>query len=174
MKENFKLVQIDTQYINYLRQFDNRVCYNKEWSNIRPYIGILFKLKGYKYFAPLTSSGKGYKLKDKPKAENITFFPIKNCEYGGVNLNNMIPVIENVYYPIDLTITELISEKEKKYKLLLINQINYLNKNEKILRTKANTLYSRKVLKTLYKNYDLITCDFQKLEKIAKEYKKTR
>ncbi len=169
MRENLKLVIINTDYIEYLRQFDTKVCFNKEWAHTRPYVGILFKLRGYKYFAPLTSSGKGNKLKDCPKQENITFFPIKDCIYGGVNLNNMIPVVEKVYKNIDLSIKN-VTEKERKYRLLLINQLNYLNKSEKLLRTKANKLYTMKTSGKLYENYEKVTCDFKKLEEVAKLY----
>lgn len=170
MEEKFKLVQIETPYINYLRSFDDKVCFNKEFSNVRPYVGILFKLKKHNYFAPLTSSGKGYKLKDCPKAENVTFFPINNCKYGGVNLNNMIPVAENVFSEINLHIGKNMKPEKIKYRILLLNQLNFLNKHKKHLREKANKLYNMKVLGQLYENYDKVTCDFKKLEKVSKEY----
>lgn len=172
MEKKLKLVQIKTEYINYLRSFDEKVCFNKEWSNSRPYVGVLFQLKKCKYFAPLTSSGKGVKLKDCPKAENVTFFPIDKCKYGGVNLNNMIPVVDDVYSEINLHLGKHLSEEKAKYRVLMINQIEFLNKNEKHLREKANMLYNMKLLGQLYENYDNITCDFKKLEKVSREYNK--
>ncbi len=167
-----ELVTIDTKYVDYLRAFDNKVCYNKDWSHSRPYIGVLFNIKQNLYFAPLTSSGKGKKLKDFPKPESTTFYPIKNCEYGGINFNNMIPVISSVYSRVDMTIQETDSKKERNYKLLLINQLSYLSKNaiEKHLKRKALALYSMKTKNQLYENYDRITCDFKLLEEKAKLY----
>lgn len=171
-----EIVKIDSRYINYLSQFDKRVCYNKDFGFTRPYIGILFKLKGFKYFAPLTSSSKGEKLINKPKKENLTFFPIDNCQYGGVNVNNMIPVIDGVYTTVNYTISPTDSKNQQLYKIIILNQKEFLNKeqNSKNLRTKANRLYSMKTtgyLKSNFSNYDLITCDFKLLEEKSKLYK---
>ncbi len=166
-----KIVTINGDYITYLRQFDDRVCFNKEWQHTRPYVGIIFSLRGHNYFAPLTSSGKGAKLINNPKTESTTFFPINNCEYGGVNINNMIPVVDGVYTEINYAISKTDSDKDRKYKILIIKQLEVLNTNEKLLREKANRLYSMKTQGRLYPNYDNITCDFKLLEKKANEYK---
>ena len=166
------IVQIDTNYINFLRQYDSRVCFNKEWAHARPYVGVLFSLKGFLYFAPLTSSGKGSKLFINHKQESTTFFPIKDCKYGGVNLNNMIPVINGVYNTIDYTINPNDTQEDRKYKLIVINQKRFLSSNEKTLRAKANKLYLLKVTNKLFPNYDAVTCDFKLLEEKAKEYNK--
>ncbi len=37
--KNFKLYYISEQYIDYLRQFDTRVAYNK--NKTRPYVGVV-------------------------------------------------------------------------------------------------------------------------------------
>ena len=47
------LYYIDSDYINYLREFDNRVPYNKNAR--RPYIGIVYVYNNNNYFAPLSS-----------------------------------------------------------------------------------------------------------------------
>lgn len=51
--KNLKLYYIDERYINYLRQFDKNVAYNKKTT--RPYIGIVYTYNNYNYFAPLAS-----------------------------------------------------------------------------------------------------------------------
>ncbi len=166
------IVQINTEYINYLREFDNRVCFNKEWAHTRPYVGVLFKIRGFLYFAPLTSSHKGDKLLSNPKNENTTFFPIENCKYGGVNLNNMIPVIPNVYTTVDYTIRDTDKKEDMSYKRIIINQKEFLKNNEKRIRTKANILYQMKTTGNIYPNYDAVTCDFKLLEEKALMYLK--
>ncbi len=173
MKNNakMKIVTLDAKYINYLSQFDSRVCYNKDGNHTRPYIGVVFALRNFEYFAPLTSSGKGKKLISKPKNESITFYPIDNCNLGGINLNNMIPITNNVVNSLNLNVTSQDSKSEMKYKILLMQQLNFCNAHEKEIRTKANKIYAMKTQNKLFPNYDSITCDFKLLESKAKQYK---
>lgn len=51
---NLKLVRVDSDYCDYLRKFDKRVIYNMDNKEIRPFIGVLFKVNNYEYFAPLS------------------------------------------------------------------------------------------------------------------------
>lgn len=167
-----ELVIIDTNYIDYLRQFDNKVCYNKDKIHTRPYVGVLFKLKEFLYFAPLTSSGKNQKLKNSPKKESMTFFPIKNCLLGGVNINNMIPVVKDVYKVVDMSVSTEDDYSEKEYKSMLIEQLEFLKSKEKKLRTKANILYNMKTQGKIVGDKNNVICDFKLLEEKASEYKK--
>ena len=38
---NLEIVRVDSDYCDYLRQFDNKVAYNKHEKELRPFIGIL-------------------------------------------------------------------------------------------------------------------------------------
>ena len=167
-----QLVFIDEAYTDFLRATDFRVSFNRDKDYKRPYVGVVFQLKDHIYFAPLTSSNKGKKLKDAPKKENPTFFPLADCELGGINVNNMIPVVEGVYHKIDFTITDADTKYDRACKMLLINQKRFIDKHEKDIRNKALILYNLKTQKKLYENYDKITCDFLKLEKVAGKFKK--
>ena len=51
----FKLVRINYKYCDYLRKFDSRVPYNKGTKELRPFVGVLFKIDSKEYFAPLSS-----------------------------------------------------------------------------------------------------------------------
>ena len=82
----------------------------------------------------------------------------------------MIPVLEEVIVPVDLIIKETDKNYERKYKVLLMEQLDYCKLFAKEIREKANKIYSLKVNKMLYPNYDAITCDFKLLEKYSKEY----
>ena len=48
-----KFYYIKNSYIDFLRQYDSRILYNK--NEARPYIGIVFEINGIKYYAPLAS-----------------------------------------------------------------------------------------------------------------------
>ena len=43
MYKNLKIVKVDSNYCDYLRQFDNKVPYNYNNKELKPFIGILFK-----------------------------------------------------------------------------------------------------------------------------------
>lgn len=45
MYRNFKIVKVDSKYCDYLRKFDNRVMYNTGEKDLRPFVGVLFKIK---------------------------------------------------------------------------------------------------------------------------------
>ena len=44
MNEQLILVRLDTKYCDYLRQFDNKVPYNYNEKELRPFVGVLFKI----------------------------------------------------------------------------------------------------------------------------------
>ena len=130
--KNLKLYYIDEEYINYLRQFDKNVAYNK--TSTRPYIGVVYTYNNYNYFAPL-SSPKPKHININPKAVDI--FKIKNGELGVVNINNMIPT------PIENLTEVLPTVNDKKYKKLLEQQLTFLNNHKAELYKKINyfTIY---------------------------------
>jgi len=106
---NFQIVKVDSKHCDYLRKFDNRVAYNKDSKELRPFIGILFTINDIKYFAPLTSP----KLKHKKMKNTIDFIKIGNGTLGAINFNNMIPVKDNNYVLIDLNRKNLNREDAK-------------------------------------------------------------
>ena len=139
IKENYKLATVNSKYCDYLREFDYRVAYNTNKKKFRPFIGVLFEIDKIKYFAPL-SSPKPKHLKMK---NNIDFYKLDNGKLGAINFNNMIPIIEEEYSIIN-TNTKSFNEKEKQYKILLNNQLRWLNRYGKDLREKALNLYKKK------------------------------
>ncbi len=115
---NIRIVRVDTDYCDYLRKYDNKVAYNKNEKELRPFIGILFKIDNCEYFAPLSSP----KSKHKNMKNTVDFFKINGGKLGAVNFNNMIPVNKNNYSLVDLN-KETLTIAELKYQKLLI--INY-------------------------------------------------
>ena len=120
---NLKIVRVNSDYCDYLRKFDNKVAYNKNEKELRPFIGILFQIDTCKYFAPLSSP----KPKHKNMKNTLDFFKIKDGELGAVNFNNMIPVNENNYSLVDLN-KETLTIAELKYQKLLREQLEEVMK----------------------------------------------
>lgn len=90
---------------------------------------------------------------------------------GALNFNNMIPVKRNVIVPININPCKNDSQKDKIYKELMNNQLDWCNDNIDNIVTKANRLY---ILITEHpeKNRNLTRrcCDFKKLEAVLEKY----
>lgn len=158
-KHIIKLILIDDKYIEYLYNVDNHVMYNK--SHRRPYIGILFEVKGQQYYAPLSSRKEKYIT----MRNDIDFMRIANGELGAINFNNMIPVVRSVIRPLNISKTT-----NEKYKFLLMKQVQFFNDNEIAILHRATNLYK------LYKEHRMPVrikkrcVDFAKVEVAAKHY----
>ena len=156
---NLKVVKINSDYCNYMRQFDDKVTFNSLNKSNRPFIGILFKIQKFEYFAPLSSP----KSKHKSMKNMVDFLKIQNGELGVVNFNNMIPVMHYNYEFIDLNkIT--INERETKYYKLLHEQLNWLNAHHIQVRNKSNNLYNLYINNQLPENLRKRCCNFKLLE----------
>ncbi|MBP3635785.1 MAG: type III toxin-antitoxin system ToxN/AbiQ family toxin [Bacilli bacterium] len=162
---NLKIVKVNPNYCDYLRSFDNKVSYNNYGKELRPFIGILFKIDKCEYFAPLSSP--------KPKHLNmkntIDFLKIKEGELGAVNFNNMIPVCSNNYELINLN-GQPITSLEKKYQKLLKEQLAWLNENSIQIKNKSQKLYNLYKGNKLSNNIRKRCCDFILLEEKCIEY----
>lgn len=157
--KNLKIYYISESYINYLRQFDANVAYNK--NTTRPYIGIVYTYNNYNYFAPL-SSPKPKHININPKAFDI--FKIKNGELGVVNINNMIPT------PIEELTEVLPTVTDEKYRKMLEGQLTFLNNHKSELLKKINVFQNMYRKGHLPKNVLNRCCDFLLLEKKFKDY----
>ena len=162
---NLKIVRVNSEYCDYLRNFDNKVSYNKYEKELRPFIGILFKINSCEYFAPLSSP----KEKHKNMKNTVDFFKIKNGELGAVNFNNMIPVKENNYTLVDLN-KETLTISELKYQKLLREQLVWLNANYIQVKNKSLKLYKLYITGKLSENIKARCCNFMVLEEKCLEY----
>lgn len=148
-----KLYYITDDYIDYLRQYDKKVFYNK--NNKRPYIGVVLKYNNYNYFAPLASPKTKHKTMN---SKTLDIFKIKQGELGIINLNNMIPTPQKCLNLVLPTI------KDKNYKALLEKQITYINVHKEKLYKKAIKFYNLYQNNKLNQNIMKRTCDFNLLE----------
>ena len=162
---NLKIVRIDSDYCDYLRKYDNKIVYNKYEKELRPFIGVLFKIDNFEYFAPLSSP----KLKHKFMKNTIDFLKIKDGELGAVNFNNMIPVTEKNYFLIYLN-KRITNIEDLKYQRMLRQQLNWLNTNYKQVENKSFKLYKLYNEGRLPKNIQERCCNFKLLEEKCKSY----
>jgi len=160
------LYTVDTDYIDYLSKFQDHIWINDENQRLRPYVGIVLDIGGYKYFAPLSSP----KAKHLHMAERLDFIKL---EYRGqlkavINLNNIIPVPDTLITKIDID-----NLQDKNYKDLLNIEMIAIRKKQSIITKNAQSVYS-KVTKygTEDKNSKLVTLcyDFHLLEQKSNEY----
>ena len=105
---------------------------------MRPFIGILFVVDNFEYFAPLSSS----KIKHIHMKNNLDFIKIDKGNLGVVNFNNMIPITQKNYELLDLKSTPK-NTSELKWQNLLKTQLLWLNKNIKNVKGKAFNLYNK-------------------------------
>ena len=167
MNKNLILVKLDKDYCNYLRKFDNKVPYNYNEKELRPFVGVLFTINKCMYFAPLSSpKPKHLKMKNK-----VDFLKIDNGKLGAINFNNMLPVTKNNIIELDLN-KECLTKTEQKYTKLLKEQIYWLNRNNEKIYEKSKKLYEKYLSKTLNSSIAIRCCNFKLLEEKCIEYNK--
>lgn len=158
--KTLRLYRVKEGYIRYLNSRDSKVQYNK--NACRPYVGVAFKFGSFNYFIPLESP--------KPNHANIKsgkhILKLKNGEYGLLGFNNMIPVHTDALIEFDINL-----ETDEKYKRLLQRQIAVCNNMKADILNHAQMTYFD-VVNNKNKFLVRISCDFKKLEKACKAYKK--
>lgn len=165
MNKNFKIVKVDSKYCDYLRQFDDKVIYNAGSKELRPFVGILFTVDGYEYFAPLSSP----KPKHAVMKTQIDFVKIDGGRLGVVNFNNMIPVSSKNYEPFDLDATPATTSELNRQNLLK-SQLYWLNRDIKSITHKAVSLYEKYRDDKLHISIKSRCCNFIMLEEVSKKY----
>ena len=155
---------VEDDYINYLRQYDQKVADNKH--ETRPYVGIVLTVNGIEYFAPFTSP----KQKHLSMKNDVDFRKINGGKLGAINLNNMIPVVPSAL--IKITISAI---ADVKYRRLMQNQYNEIRKDSAFIQNSAIKLRSLIFADdTKLSQHDLRIksrcCDLALLEKIYNQY----
>ena len=170
-----KLYAVSDKYIQYLRKFDNRVYDNKENNRkvTRKYLGIVLTINELNYYIPMSSPKNSDYINNKIRKSIIPIIIIISNEEinnlpvlkGTLRISNMIPVPSS-----ELILYEPKNEKDKNYKILVEKELEFINKNEKMIKKYAMILYKQKI-----NNYNVSyiknIVDFKLLEKKCKEYK---
>ncbi len=131
----------------------------------RPFVGIVIVCDEKQYCIPLSSP----KEKHKSMKNGIDFHKIIDTDgklIGVLDINNMIPVRPDVIREIDVHVYPGDSQKVKRYKNLLIDQLNFCRQNHEIIVAKANKLYNMVKKKSTSGQLKKRCLKWQKLEEI--------
>ncbi|WP_242860894.1 type III toxin-antitoxin system ToxN/AbiQ family toxin, partial [Defluviitalea phaphyphila] len=123
---NLFFYTIDKKYCEFLQKIDINVPYIKDEKIKIPFIGVVFKINNINYYAPLMSPKTKY-LKMKNQND---FLKIDGGRLGIINLNNMIPVHNDLLTKLDVKIVSTDTKETINYKNLLINQLSWCNSNK--------------------------------------------
>ena len=163
---NFSFYTVEADYCDFLRDRDPCVPYTMDKKSIRPFVGIVFTVNEWEYYAPLTSP----KPKHIHMKNQLDFLKINQGKWGAINFNNMIPVPRESLKKVDIKISSSNSQDEINYKNLLSNQLSWCN------------AHKNEILKQAYKLYYMITagkgwsglihrcCNFHLDEELCREY----
>lgn len=158
--ESLRIYRVTDHYVRFLHSRDAKVQYNKDAR--RPYVGVVFSFGGYKYFVPMES----------PKTNHAKIKPGKHIlkldggKYGLLGFNNMIPVHSDALIEVNID-----SEPDVKYRELLRRQALLCNRMKADILNHAQFTYFD-VVEGKNKFLVGISCDFKKLERACKSYKK--
>ncbi|HFR3673023.1 type III toxin-antitoxin system ToxN/AbiQ family toxin [Streptococcus suis] len=135
-----KFYQIDTNYLNMLRQIDGRVPHNKEFigrkGKSRPYIGVMLSIDGIDYSVPLSS---------QKKRSSYVMMPIyddNNNQIATLMLNNMLPVPSKYRKLLNM---DGVKMTDPKYFDLLMNELNFLRPRKDSIKSRCAIIRSVKV-----------------------------
>jgi len=167
-QDMLNLYSVDMKYIDKLHRVDDRVLSVSPQigKSTRPFIGVVVVMGEKKYCIPLTSPKEKFKMKSKVDFIKIPDPNLKD-EHGApkiigiLNLNNMIPISEDVIKKIDLS-----SKSSAGFSRdLMIKELKWCRDNSDIIINRANKLYAIITL-TPEKDRNLTRrcCDFKKLE----------
>ena len=182
MKQQLKLYEIDMKYVRDLSKVDDNVMSVSPQMNKshRPFVGIIILINKTKYCIPLSSP----KEKFAKKKNAVDFMRIIDETQkdengmgkiiGALNFNNMLPVENEVVFPIDIRVNHNDNNKTISHKKLLAKQLDWCQKNEDKLISHANRTYEM-VTKYPDKSRNLLRrcCNFKKLETVLEKYLKT-
>lgn len=165
------LYSISDKYIKYLRKFDERIYDNKEETRTheRKYLGVVLTVNEFNYYIPMSSPKKSDYIDFNKKiirkdTKTIIRMHEGNRLYGTLRISNMIPVPITELEPYILS-----SEKDLKYREVIIGELRYINNNSHKIIKYANIVYNQKI-----KNIDIAyvknTVDFKMLEEKLKKW----
>lgn len=144
-----KLYSVSDEYINFLRCYDNRVYSNKQNSRkvTRKYLGIVLDVESFLYYVPMSSPKKSDYINNKIRKSIIPIIrmiskdenTINTSLKGTLRIGNMIPVPKS-----ELVLYEPKLEKDSNYKILIEKELEFIEKNEEMIKKYAKIVYNQK------------------------------
>lgn len=158
--DSLDLFTVNKAYVEYLSSVAPTLYAEKQSTGARPrkYVGIVFLINGYKYFAPLTS----FKKKHLRLSDSIDF--IKISHIAAININMMFPVPDTVFERVSIK-----EEQNTFYRNLLNRELRFIKANENKIKTNASIVYQRSIRHPESKLTKRCN-DFKKLEEMCHSY----
>lgn len=166
---SFSFYMVDVEYCSFLRKTDPCVPYNMGMKSTRPFVGIVFCVGEFHYYAPLTSP----KPKHLRMKNQIDFLKINNGLWGAINFNNMIPVPLFCLKKVEIRILDSDSKQDIDYKNLLSNQLSWCNANKYAVLKQAEKLYQTITQGMAWKDLAERCCKFRLDEQQCMIYEKS-
>lgn len=164
-----KFYQIDTNYLNTLRQIDGRVPHNKEFIGrkgiSRPYVGVMLSIDNIDYFVLLSS---------KKKRTSFVVMPIyddNDDQIATLMFNNMLSVPPKFRKLLNMDGAKI---TDSKYFDLLMNEFNFLRPRREGIKIRCAIIRSEKVegknMPLINSKTDAYCLNLRELEAISKEF----
>jgi protein AbiQ len=173
-----KFYEVNNDYINYLRKYEDKIRKNTDpsYKKTRKYIGILINIDDLKYIAPLSSpSSSDYidingvmTLRSSNDSKTFMYRTLPNGQVhymGKILIHNMIPVIDGQYNLYDLD-----NEQDSHYKDLLQNQYKFILDNKDVIVNRAKRLRVFKLNSPVKNDYWKAINNFKLLEDVCNQY----
>ena len=167
------LYSVSDKYINYLRQFDDKIYDNKEEirTHERKYLGVVLTVNEFNYYIPMSSPKNSDYIDISKKiirkdTKTIIRIYEGNRLYGTLRISNMIPVPITELEPYMVS-----NETDLKYKEVILGELRYINNNSNRIIKYAKTVYNQKI-KNMDIGYIKNTVNFKLLEEKLKEWNK--
>lgn len=160
MDKPLDFFQVNAEYIAYLQKYDSRVPkvdYSATNAHDKFLCGIVLKVNGHDYFAPISSFRT-------PQRTNIIIKDTNGKDVASIRFSFMIPVPPDV-----ISVKKIADEKSEKYRILLNMELQFCRKNANAIHSRARFVYNAVTAKKdplMVKN----CCDFKKLENACAEY----
>ncbi len=173
-----RLYSLNDDFINDLRNNVSKHVFSNDdpnYSHTRKYLGVLLSINDFSYYAPLSSPKESDYLymKGRKVIRNSILSIIRMTEtdetgkrtlLGTIKLSNMMPVPQNMLVDYDLD-----NETDSNYKDLVLKEKRFINRNEEMIVSYAESLYNEKTKGTSNKGYIINTFDFKKFEEYIKK-----
>ena len=162
MDNQLNFYQVDAAYIAYLLKSDRRVPkvdYSAVNAHDKFLCGIVLKVNGNDYFAPISS----FRISQR---SNIIIKDDNGKNVASIRFSFMIPVPHEV-----VTIKRIADEPSQQYRILLNMELRFCRRNANAIYSRARFVYDSVTMKKdplMVKN----CCDFKVLEAACAEYVK--
>lgn len=159
--DELQFYTVDEAYVSYLAPFAPHLFRNARptQAHTRKYIGIVLRIHGFDYFAPLSS----FKPKHSRMKNGLDFLKVGN--YAVINLNCMFPVPERCCQRVDFS-----AETDSRYRSLLLAEYRIIKQMQTKIRKNARNLYRHKINNGNATHLAARCNDFTALEKACSCY----